>query len=82
MVIGIGVGYYLGAMAGRERYQQLNQLLERARASETFDTVERKARAVLDLGMERARDLVESRMGGHQVEPHVSNGSQPDLILS
>jgi hypothetical protein len=73
LVIGAGVGYYLGAMAGRERYEQMSSLLRRARGSDTFETVEKKARAVLDLGMERARDAVESRIG---------NGSEPDLVLS
>ena len=76
IVIGVGVGYDLGTMAGRERYEQLSSLLERARGSEAFDTVEKKARAVLDLGMERARDLVEARIGGS------GNGSEPDLVLN
>ena len=71
--MGMGVGYYLGTMAGRDRYDQLSSLVKRARGSEAFDTVEKKARAVLDLGMERARDAVESKMG---------NGSEPDLILN
>ena len=73
IVIGAGVGYYLGAMAGRERYEQLSSFVRRARGSGTFDTVEKKARAVLDLGMERARDAVEAKMG---------NGSEPDLVLN
>ena len=73
LVVGAGVGYYLGAMAGRERYEQMSSLLRRARGSDAFETVEKKARAVLDLGMERARDAVESKIG---------NGSEPDLILS
>ena len=71
--MGMGVGYYLGTMAGRDRYDQLSSLVKRARGSEAFDTVEKKALAVLDLGMERARDAVESKMG---------NGSEPDLILN
>ena len=73
LVIGAGVGYYLGAMAGRERYEQLSSLLRQARGSDAFETVEKKARAVLDLGMERARDAVESKIG---------NGSEPDLVLN
>ena len=46
VVLGFGVGYYLGAKAGRTRYLQMREWLE-------------KARPVVDLGMERARDLVE-----------------------
>lgn len=46
VVIGLAVGYYLGAKAGRTRYLQMREWLE-------------KARPVVDLGMERARDLVD-----------------------
>lgn len=66
--MGVAAGYYLGARAGRDRYRQLNQLVDRARRSDTFDVVGDKARAVVDLTMERARDLVDARMG---------NGSEP-----
>ncbi len=63
VAVGFAAGYYLGAMAGRERYEQINRLLTRARESDTLDTVGEKTRAVVDLGMERARDAVESRIG-------------------
>ena len=61
--LGFAAGYYLGTMAGRERYEQINRLLTRARQSDALDTVGEKTRAVVDLGMERARDVVESRIG-------------------
>lgn len=69
--MGLATGYYLGTMAGRERYQQLNQMLERARRSDTFDAIGDKARAVVDLTIERARDLVDDARG---------NGSEPVRI--
>lgn len=71
VVMGLATGYYLGTMAGRERYQQLNQMLERARRSDTFDAIGDKARAVVDLTIERARDLVDDARG---------NGSEPVRI--
>jgi hypothetical protein len=46
IVLGFAVGYYLGAKAGRTRYLQIREWLE-------------KARPVVDLGVERARDLVD-----------------------
>ena len=46
VVIGFAVGYYLGAKAGRTRYLQMREWVE-------------KAKPVVDLGMERARDLVD-----------------------
>lgn len=59
LAIGFGTGYYLGAKAGRERYEQLNQYLTRAKRSDLVETAGEKARAVVDLSMERARDLVD-----------------------
>jgi hypothetical protein len=46
IVLGFAAGYYLGAKAGRTRYLQIREWLE-------------KARPVVDLGVERARDLVD-----------------------
>ena len=57
LLIGFGTGYYLGAKAGRERYVQLNRWIERTRSSEAYETATEKARAVVDLAAERARDL-------------------------
>ena len=60
-VAGFAVGYYLGAMAGRERYEQINRLLRQAQGSDAFEGAAGKARAVVDLGRERARDVVGNR---------------------
>jgi hypothetical protein len=63
MVMGFGVGYYLGAKAGRQRYEQMNRWLQKARRSDAFETATDKAKAVVDLGVERARDLVAQKTG-------------------
>jgi hypothetical protein len=59
LVVGLGVGYYLGAKAGRGRAEQIDRWLQRARESELMDTAAEKARAVVDLGVERARDIID-----------------------
>jgi hypothetical protein len=63
LLVGFGTGYYLGTMAGRERYEQINSWLNQLRRSDALETVQGKAKAVVDLGMERARDVVDVRMG-------------------
>ena len=63
LLLGFGGGYYLGAMGGRERYEQINRTIRRIRRSEAFDTVTGKAQAVVDLGVERAKDLVDAKLG-------------------
>ena len=61
LIVGFGAGYYLGAKAGRERYEQLNRWLHQAKESEAFETATDKAKAVVDLGVERAKDVVEDK---------------------
>jgi hypothetical protein len=47
LVIGFGIGYYLGARAGRERYEQLRRLANRTPLA--------KLQAAVELGRERLR---------------------------
>jgi hypothetical protein len=76
LLIGFATGYYLGAKAGRERYQQLERVVAKARGSEVVSTAGDKARAVIDLTLERARVLVE-----HDDEDDDSGVVQPQLDL-
>ena len=64
LIFGFALGYYLGAMAGRERYVQLNRMLRKARRSDAFETAVDKTKAVVDLGVERAKDLVDNKTNG------------------
>jgi len=54
--VGLGVGYYLGTKASNERAAQVERLVQRARSSDLADAAVDKARAVVELGIERARD--------------------------
>jgi hypothetical protein len=62
VAVGFGVGYYLGTAAGRERYDELNRLFRKIRRSDAFDTATDKAKAVVDLGVERAKDVIEDKI--------------------
>jgi len=48
VVIGFGVGYYLGTKAGRERYEQLRSVVAKSPLA--------KVQAAYELGLERLRD--------------------------
>ena len=61
LIIGFAAGYYLGTAAGRERHEQLNRWIRRAKDSEVFETATEKTKAVVDLGVERARELMDDR---------------------
>lgn len=61
LMIGLGTGYYLGTMAGRERYEQINHWVDKVKRTETFEVATEKARSAVDVGVEKAKDLVDSR---------------------
>ena len=55
LLLGFVAGYYLGTMAGRERYEQIQRTLTKVRGTSAYETATGKAKAVVDLGVERAR---------------------------
>jgi hypothetical protein len=71
--IGFATGYYLGTKAGTERYEQINRWIARTKESEAYGNVTDKAKAVVDLGVERARDLVDTGDGGPATDPVTSD---------
>ena len=66
-VIAFGIGYVVGTRAGRERYTQILRLAGQAGRSAPVagaaGAVGGKARAVANLGVERARDAIGIRLG-------------------
>jgi hypothetical protein len=69
LLIGFALGYYLGSMAGRERYEQINRMIKRVKRSDAYEAATEKAKAVVDLGVERARDVVEEKFGNGDTAP-------------
>ncbi len=60
---GFCAGYYLGAKAGRERYEQISRAIQKVKRSDAFEAAEERARAAVEERVGAARDLVESRTG-------------------
>jgi hypothetical protein len=58
--IGLGVGVYIGTKLNDRQSAQVQRLVQRARTSELADAAVDKAKAVVELGIERARDAVSS----------------------
>lgn len=79
LVIGLATGYYFGAKAGRERYLQIRQNLRRLRGSAAFGAASHKAKAVVDLGVERAKDIIDLRHTPEPAEDAAVAGSGPSL---
>ena len=47
-IAGFAAGYYLGAKAGRERYEQINAWIDQARNSETAQAATQRAKEIID----------------------------------
>ena len=73
-VTGMATGYYLGAKAGRQRYDQINRAVARIKRSEAYEEVTElakakveeaaeKAKSAVGEGYEKARTVIESRTG-------------------
>ena len=69
LLIGFGAGYYLGAKAGRERYEQLNRTIRKVKRSDAYETAVEKAKEAADTVADKARE----KMSG-------SNGAGPDTL--
>jgi hypothetical protein len=75
MALGFAVGYYLGAMAGRERYEQVNELLRKAQQSSAVDQARTKAKPIVDRGVQRVRGARGSSGPGEEGLGGESDGS-------
>jgi hypothetical protein len=62
IVVGFAAGYYLGARAGRERYEDINRTVRKLKRTDAFETASEKAKAVVDLGVERAKDAIDDTL--------------------
>jgi hypothetical protein len=81
LVTGFAAGYYLGARAGRQRYDQINRALRKAKRSDAFEVATEKAKKAVEEGVDKARDLVESRMGnGHSGDPNANVTPPPESL--
>ncbi len=63
LVTGLATGYYLGARAGRQRYDQINRSLDKLRRSEAFEQATEKAKSVAEEAVEKAKETVDQLVG-------------------
>ena len=79
VITGFAAGYYLGTAAGRERHEQIKRTISKIKRSDAYETVTDKAKATVDLGVERAKEFVDDhKPGGHQqgdLLEHATNGT-------
>ena len=89
-VTGMATGYYFGARAGRQRYDQMNRAIAKLRRSDAFEEARDRAKSAVEEaaelaksaveeGVEKARSAVDSRAGnstgnGHGADEEEASG--------
>jgi hypothetical protein len=87
LLIAFGVGYVLGARAGRERYDQIVGTVDKVRqdprvqekAHQAVDAAKEQAPVVADKVTSAASAAAAKVTGAHEPEPHHMAGPQGDL---
>ena len=85
----MATGYYLGAKAGRQRYDQINRTIAKVKRSEAYEEVTEmakakveeaaeKAKAVVEEGVEKARTVIDSR-GGDSNDIHTNGTTDSEI---
>ena len=79
-VTGMATGYYFGARAGRQRYDQMNRAIAKLRRSDAFEEAAELAKSVVEEGVEKARSAVDSRTAnstgnGHGTDEEGASGT-------
>lgn len=64
LIIGAALGYYLGAKAGRQRYEQMNVLIDKVRSAPRFAKPREVIAVVVEQGRVQTRDLLDQVTGG------------------
>ncbi len=62
-IVGAAVGYVLGAKAGRERYDQIQEWIGKVSGDPRFQDITEKGKAFADMAAQRVKDEVEERFG-------------------
>lgn len=64
VIIGLAVGYYLGAKAGQERYEQIERILDKIRAVPGYDDARGRVYDLYDTGRGLALARLDDATGG------------------
>jgi hypothetical protein len=69
VVTGFAAGYYLGAKAGRERYEQINRAIRKVQGSDAYEAAMDKVHEATSVASDKVRDVMS----------HTDDGRAPTL---
>ena len=61
LVVGLAAGYYFGSKAGRERYEQIEEWLDRVRGTDTYRDVMSRLEQLYEQGRLGSEPLLDLR---------------------
>ena len=73
LLVGLGLGYYFGAKAGRERYEQIEKWLDRLRDTAAYRDVRVKVEDGIREGATAMRSMVEETAFGGARSDHLDD---------
>ena len=59
VLVGLAIGYYYGAKAGRERYEQIDRYLAQVRETDAYRDLRVRMGDLMDDGIARSRGFVD-----------------------
>ena len=68
-VVGFAIGYYLGAKAGRERYEQLRKVMTTIANNPPVKQLIDESKALADKGTSKAREAISEQL--HDVSDQI-----------
>jgi hypothetical protein len=74
LVVGLGVGYVLGAKAGRERYESIKRLTDKFWNSKG---VQSQVHHAEDFVKDKAKQVVSQVTGSHEAAPRKASTARP-----
>ena len=69
VVTGFAAGYYLGAKAGRQRYEQINRTIRKIQGSDAYEAAMEKVHEATSVASDKVRDVMS----------HTDDGQAPTL---
>jgi hypothetical protein len=81
LIVGFAAGYYFGAKAGRERYEEIEDVLERVRATEMYGQARARVDSVVHDVTDNARLVLNERRAAGDFGADVDDLYDQDLHI-
>ncbi|MEZ5137179.1 MAG: YtxH domain-containing protein [Acidimicrobiales bacterium] len=81
LLIGFGAGYYLGTKAGRERYHQIEDMLDAVRRTDGYQQLRDRVSEVAQQGTEKLGGVIDEVADARRAAGDADDGLDAEGIL-